>query len=94
MTVFETVSSYCAGSITKEKADEIISNYDISKKHFTENIKEKIKEIQKKERTAKGSFVDKEPKKEETEKKDTIEETEADASVGLMSPIADEKGEE
>lgn len=92
MTVFETVSSYCGGSITKDKAEEIIGAYDISEKNFKENIKEKIKEIQKKERPAKGSFVDKEPKKEET--KTVVEESKEDVSIGLMSPTADEKGEE
>ena len=92
MTVFETVSSYCGGSITKDEAEEIIGTYDISEKNFKENIKEKIKEIQKKERPARSSFVDKEPKKEET--KTVVEESKEDVSIGLMSPTADEKGEE
>ena len=88
MTVFETVSSYCAGSITKEEAEEIIGKYDISKKDFKDNIKNKIKEIQKKERTSKGSLVDKESKKEQPE-----EESDADTSVGLMAPVIDAEGE-
>ena len=87
MTVFETVSGYCAGSTTKEEAEEIIGKYDISNKAFKENIKEKIKEIQKKERTTKGALIDKETKKEQPE-------DEAETSVGLMSPSADDKGEE
>ena len=66
MAVLEAVSSYCAGSITKEEADEIISKYDISDKVFKENIKGKIKEIQKKDRASKGSLIDKESQLEKT----------------------------
>lgn len=78
MTVFETVSSYCAGSLTKEEANEILSQLDSSRfDSLTDNIKEKIKEIQKKDR--KPSFSkEKEPSSEETSKEDT--------SVGLMAP--------
>lgn len=90
MAVLEAVSSYCAGSITKEEADEIISKYDISDKVFKENIKGKIKEIQKKDRASKGSLIDKESQQEKTEA--PKEESDADTSVGLMSPKTD--GEE
>lgn len=90
MTVLETVSSYCAGSITKEEAEGIISKYDISDKAFKENIKDKIKEIQKKDKPAKGSFIDKKEQSKETKN----EESDADTSIGLMTPNADDKGEE
>lgn len=80
MTVFETVSSYCGGSITKEEADEIISKYDISKKTFTDNIKNKIKEIQKKD--TKLSFS----KEKEPSSKEPVESSKEDTSVGLMAP--------
>lgn len=80
MNVFETVSSYCAGSLTKEEANEIIGQLDSSKfDSFKEDIQAKIKEIQKKDR--KPSFS----KEKETSSKEP-EETKEDTSVGLMAP--------
>lgn len=80
MNVFETISSYCAGSLTKEEANEIIGQLDSSKfDSFKEDIQAKIKEIQKKDK--KPSFS----KEKETSSKEP-EETKEDTSVGLMAP--------
>lgn len=81
--ILEAVSSYCGGSISKEDADAIISKYDKAKiDTLKDNLKEKIKEIQKKDKSTKGSLVDKEP---------TV--SKEDTSVGLMAPTIDEKDE-
>jgi len=81
MTVFETISSYCAGNLTKEEANEMIGQLDSSKFDSLKNdIQEKIKEIQKKDK--KPSFS----KEKETPVEESKEDSEADTSVGLMAP--------
>ena len=91
-TVFETVSSYNCGSLTKEEANEMIGEIDSAKfATLKDSLKTTLKEIQAKgtsEKKSKGSLIDKESKKEQTE-----EVSKEDASVGLMAPTADEKGE-
>ena len=89
MNVFETVSSYCAGSLTKEEANEIIGQLDSSKfDSLKEDIQAKIKEIQKKDKPAKPSFSD----KRENSSKGLVDSKEE--SKGLMEPSKEEKGTE
>jgi len=88
-TVFETVSSYNCGSLTKEEANEIIGEIDSAKfATLKDSLKAKFKEIQSKgtsEKKLKASFID--------SKKEQPEEESQETSIGLMAPTADEKDE-
>ena len=79
--VFEAVSSFNCGSITKEEAAEAIADVNVSE--LRPNIKEIVKTIQKDSKPAKPSFS-----KENTAKGlvDSKEE-----SKGLMAPSKEDK---
>ena len=77
--IFETISSYNCGSLTKEQAVEAIGQIDSAKYNvLNDNIKKQVREIQKGDKPAKSSFSEpfKAEKKEDAPKKkdDKVEE--------------------
>ena len=81
-TVFEAISDYNCGSLTKEQVADKIKDCDLSR-NFKDSLKEKIKEVQKSAKANKPSFSE----SYKNEKKE-------DSSKGYIKPNKEDKGEE